>query len=489
MSDEGADSRISANIGWTAGGRVVSESLRVGGHLFLTRLLPPEAFGLFLLVNTFVQGLATFSDFGVNASIVQNRSGAQRAFLDTAWTLQIARGVILWMLCAAAAPFVADFYGQPELLVLVPVGAASLVIAGFTSPTLPLLQRRLDLRRWVAIDIAVQVATVMTVVVLAWLTQSVWALIAGPLVTSITRLLISHGIDPAYRPKLAWRGDAARALIGFGIWILINTPLGWLADYADRLTIGRLAPIDIVGVFHIAAMIGGLPYRLLVAVGANAVFPMFSRAKLDGADLGNVYRQVERPVLIIGGLAVCGLLSVGSPAIELVLDERWHGAASMLVPIAAAQWFRIAAVPPANALFALGYPQYLVVGNSVKLLGYLVFVTASLTVAADDGSMVIAALWGFAMGEALAPIFYRLVLQRRMAATGWLELRVAVLLVTSCAVALFAAAWLQQENVGALGRMVCGFSVVAIFWGAPSFRGIRSVLTLMRESRRIKSSA
>jgi O-antigen/teichoic acid export membrane protein len=488
MNEEGGRARVSANLGWTAGGRIISEGLRVGGLLFLTRLLPPEAFGLFLIVNTFVQGLATFSDFGVNASIVQNRSGEQQAFLDTAWTLQIVRGFLLWLMCLAAAPFIADFYSQPELKFLVPVGAASLIIAGFTSPTLPLLQRRLDLRRWVTIDIGVQVASVVTVVALAWWTQSVWALIAGPLVTSLTRLVISHRIDPAYRPKLAWHRDAGRALLGFGIWILLNTPLGFLADNADRLTIGRLAPIAIVGVFHIAVMIGGLPYRLLVAVGANALFPMFSRAQHDGADLAAIYRQVERPLLVVGALAVCGLLSVGSPVIELLLDERWQGAAAMLVPVAAAQWFRIVAIAPANALFALGYPQYLIIGNSAKLLGYLVFVTAGVVLAADEASVIMAALWGFAAGEAVAPLYYRLALKRRMPGLGWLDLRVTAILAVSCCVSLLGAFWLASEHIGALARMAFGLLVVAVFWGAPSLKGLISIARLARDSRRRRSA-
>lgn len=484
-----SDAELHTNLAWTAGGRLTSESLRVGGHLFLTRLLPPEAFGLFLLVNTFVHGLANFSDIGIGASIVQNRSGEAREFLDTAWTIQVARGVLLWLICCAGTPFVADFYGQPELLVLVPVGAASLIIASFTSPVLALLQRRLELKRWVMIDIAVQVMAVATMIFLAWWTQSVWALIAGTLVTVTARMVISHGLDRGYRPRFAWHSDAAMALIGFGFWILLNTPLGWLADNADRLAIGRLAPIDVVGVFYVAVMVGGLPFNLLSAVGANAVFPMFSRASRDAKGLRSLYAQVERPILIMGALAICGLVAVGPAAIEILLDPRWHGAAAMILPIAFSQWFRIAAIPPANALFALGYPQYLVLGNTAKIIGYLIFVPLSILAMSDGGSVVMPALWGFALGEAMAPLFYRFLLARKMPGYGWQEFKIGGLLLASGGFAYFGSQWLGGQGYSVILQGLFGSFVVAMFWGLPTFNGLRAILNIVLDNRRGRASA
>ncbi len=486
--DKHGEARFGVNMAWTTGGRAASESLRVVGHLVLTRLLPPEAFGLFLLLNTFVQGLAMFSDFGANASIIQNRRGDEQSFLDTAWTLQVARGFLLWVICVAAAPFISDFYSQPDLNILIPVGAASLIFAGFTSPALPLLQRRLQLRRWVTIDLVAQVTAVSTMLILAWWTRSVWALIAGTLITSLTLLVISHGMKSAYRPKFGWHADAARAIFGFGIWILLNTPLGWLADNADRLALGRLVPIDVLGVFYIAAMVGGLPFRLLVAVGGNAVFPTFSKSVHTKAHLPSVYAQVEYAVLTMGALAVSGLVAFGPHAIDLLLDPRWHEAAAMLVPIAASQWFRIAAIPPANALFALGYPQYLVLVNLAKVSGYIVFVPSAILLMSSDGNVVIPALWGFAAGEAIAPVLYRILLVKHIPAIGWTEYRTAFLLAISCTLIVLGYAWMEAESIGMLFQLGFGVVVVATFWGLPALRGATSVVKLVLESRRRRDS-
>ena len=69
--------------------------LRLGSNLILTRILFPEAFGLMALVQVVLAGTEMFSDFGIRGSIVQSSRGDDPVFLNTAWTVQIGRGVLL----------------------------------------------------------------------------------------------------------------------------------------------------------------------------------------------------------------------------------------------------------------------------------------------------------------------------------------------------------------------------------------------------------
>lgn len=50
---------------WTVVGYGGSQALRLGSNLILTRLLVPDLFGLMALVNTFIMGVALFSDIGI----------------------------------------------------------------------------------------------------------------------------------------------------------------------------------------------------------------------------------------------------------------------------------------------------------------------------------------------------------------------------------------------------------------------------------------
>ncbi len=56
-------------------------------------------------------------------AIIQNPKGDDRAYLNAAWWFSVVRGIALYTIAFAAAPFVARFYGNPELTALVRVTA------------------------------------------------------------------------------------------------------------------------------------------------------------------------------------------------------------------------------------------------------------------------------------------------------------------------------------------------------------------------------
>jgi O-antigen/teichoic acid export membrane protein len=81
---------------WAGGGHVSGQLLRLIGNLFLTRLLLPEAFGLMATISALMLTLNLIFDVGSGPVIVQSKRGSDPTFLNTAWTLQIIRGLVIW---------------------------------------------------------------------------------------------------------------------------------------------------------------------------------------------------------------------------------------------------------------------------------------------------------------------------------------------------------------------------------------------------------
>jgi len=57
---------------WVIAGHILSQCMRLGGNLILTRLLVPEMFGIMAIVTIIMGGLVMFSDVGVLQNIVQS---------------------------------------------------------------------------------------------------------------------------------------------------------------------------------------------------------------------------------------------------------------------------------------------------------------------------------------------------------------------------------------------------------------------------------
>jgi len=189
---------------WTVIGFGVSQLLRLGGNLALTRLLSPGVFGVMALVNAVLQGLQMFSDFGTRQSVIQHRRGDDPDFVNTAWTFQAVRGGALWLTaCALAAPLSLVYPGT-GIGWLLPAAGLTAAIAGLASTKEVTLNRHLNIGRVSMVEIVAQCLGLAVMIVWAWRAPSVWALIGGAIVGVGVRTALTHVVLPGPWNRFCW---------------------------------------------------------------------------------------------------------------------------------------------------------------------------------------------------------------------------------------------------------------------------------------------
>ena len=131
---------------WSTVGFGGSQVIRLGSNLLLTRLLAPEVFGLMALVQVALQALKMMSDIGITTSVMIGRHGDDPDYLNSAWTIQVVRGLLIWLLCCVLAYPMSVIYEAPELLLLIPAVGFTAIFQGFTSPAVLTLKRKIELK-------------------------------------------------------------------------------------------------------------------------------------------------------------------------------------------------------------------------------------------------------------------------------------------------------------------------------------------------------
>jgi len=220
-SQSGLRSRALKGAVWSLLGNGSGDALRLVGNLVLTRLLFPEAFGLMAIVNLVITGLQTLSNVGIRAALVRHERGEDPDFVGAAFVIQIARGLLLAAIAASAAWPIASLYREPQLAVLLLSAAVVPLIDGLASPRVPLLARRIDVRRRVRLELIAKAVALVAMLGMAWYTESVWALLAGNLTFSLTRTILSHQL-PGMRTPLCFEREAMREILSFGSWIMVS---------------------------------------------------------------------------------------------------------------------------------------------------------------------------------------------------------------------------------------------------------------------------
>ncbi len=439
---DGVGARATRSSAYTMGGYMAAQVIRLGANLILTRLLFPEAFGLMALVMLFLQGLQMFSDVGVGPSIMQNKRGDEPDFLNTAWTIQVVRGVLLWLATILLAAPVSHFYNEPQLAELLPVAGLSLFIAGFNSTRIETAQRYMNIGRLTLIDLTAQALGALAMVAFALVFRSVWALLVASLVVAIAKMAFSHLFLPGHPNRLRWERAAGTELIHFGKWIFFSTMCGFIITQGDRLILGKYLSLSLLGIYNIGHFLASFPFILGSAIVVKIMIPLY-RDKHPSASPEN-FRKIRLVRMLLTGiiLSMAAMMAlVGVPLTEFLYDPRFHLSGPVLVLVAIAQFPLIIGLTYDQAALAAGDSR----GFFWVLLARSTFLVLFLFVGLAMNGLVTAILM-VGVGSALSHGFLVLLARKHKV---WDPLNDALFFAAAVIIAVLAL-WLNQAAIQAL---------------------------------------
>lgn len=353
---------------WTFVDHFIGNFIRLVSNLILTRLLVPEYFGLMALVTTFLSGLNMFSDIGIGPSLIQNKRGDDPDFFNTAWTLQVIRGFGLWLFSLLIAWPIAIFYQEQQLLWLIPIVGFNAIIEGFQSTAKVTLTRNLEIGKLTRFGLVEEIIIPVVIISWAWFNPTIWAIVGGNLVAGLINVVRSHLLIPEISNRFIWEKVAAKELFSFGKWIFISTATAFLAMQADRLILGKLFTLEILGVYTIAFTLASLPKLVFSSIAGKVVFPVISKFKdLPRKELQSKVTH-KRRLLVMGiALVMTIIVCFGDLLILALYDKRYDDAAWMLPILCLGFWPLILGSLNNSFLLAFGKPIYGSIANIFKL--------------------------------------------------------------------------------------------------------------------------
>ena len=349
---------------WTALGFGASSSLRFGLNIALAYLLSPAILGVMVVVHSVRLGIELLSDVGIEQNVIHHPDGLEPHFRDTAWAMQVMRGVMLSGLFAAVSPLLARSYGIDVRVFL--VTAAAPMLGGLHSTAIYGLVKRLEVRRRTLFELSVEVAYFTVTVGLAVILRSVWAPVFGVIAWMVVRSGLSYLLPD---PRQRFRIDPAvrRRILTFGKWIALTSVVTFAAGNMDRLVLGRLVPLALLGVYGIARAISDLPTTLARRLAWQIIFPaMSAEARGDGHGMAALARSRLAFVLpACAGLALA--ITVADGLIRLVYQPRYYAAGWMLAVLLCGGVFAILSNLNEALLLGAGKPGASSAANAARL--------------------------------------------------------------------------------------------------------------------------
>lgn len=319
----------------------LSQLLRLGSNLIITRLLEPEMFGVMAIVYVIITGIGMFSDLGLWAFIVRSKNPEDPRLLNVIWTMHVVRGWMLFFVIEAigvcfmiAQTYVPDIfqgvYADTRLPILILIVGFGSIITGYQSMASAVMSRKLQRGKLEMVDFISQVSGTLVMVIWVWIHPTIWALVSAGLVTATMSTLLSYLLFPI-RHQLLWDKTIVKDVVEFGKWIVIASMLTYLFMQGDRLFLAGNIDATQMGVYSIALMLATTLTSVTGALAAKIVFPFLSATVHEKREiLKDRYYKIRFYFDIVTFFMVGLMVALAPTIVSVLYDARYSEAGWML---------------------------------------------------------------------------------------------------------------------------------------------------------------
>lgn len=325
--------RVRSGISWNVSSSLAGQFIGFLRSITLARLLAPEHFGLFTMALTIVAAANALTAIELNRTIIASKFETPdelKIHLDTVWSAELIRSIVVALLVSLAAFPAAHFYGQSQLKLIIPVLALASVVEGLQNIGLVLLRKEISFRKVFWFQLATNLAGVIFTVALAAVLRDVWALVFGMLVTAGIGTALSY-VFHAFRPSLRFERVALVRALNFGKFALVFAVASYVSNMADNVVVGRLLGTAALGNYSLAFNIASAPIIIVIFSVSAVLMPAYAEINTqDPTRLGPAFTKAFNLTATIMVLIALPFFFFSDEIVKLLFGIRWTLAGSVL---------------------------------------------------------------------------------------------------------------------------------------------------------------
>ena len=343
-------------VAWIGSASVVVNLLGLASTAILARLLMPGDFGLVAISLAVIAIIGIITEFSLATALVQHENPFDEHF-NTAWTLNVLRGVMVALIIALLSWPLADLYGDARLAGILLAMAVTVMVGGFTNPKLVVFERGLQFHQTFIMSLTGKIVGFAVTVGVAYVYRSYWALVIGPLVTEFALAAMSYLLFPYLpRPTLS----KYRELLSYSIWLTVGKWVQALNWRSDPLVLGYFFSSALLGQYSMGNRFTGMTIDGVMGPIKRVLFPAFARIRNDAERLRDGYLRSQGVLCMVCFPLSVGIAVVAPELVAVVLGDKWRLAIPIIQVVAL-----IAAMQSSENLNAIA----MATGDTKKMFG------------------------------------------------------------------------------------------------------------------------
>jgi teichuronic acid exporter len=314
---------------WSFADKVGSQLAGFLITLLLARMLAPEDFGLVAMATVFYAIARVLIDGGLRDSLIQQKESSQVDY-NTVFFFNATAGTFIYVLVFFLAPFIADFYGYPQLVLIIRVLGINILVYAFVIVQVATLTKKLQFKSLLKVSLPATLISGILGLAAAWMGWGIWALIAQMVLESVLYSVLLW-IVVRWMPTREFDWKIFRFHWKHGSRLVLVDLLTVIYKNIYALVIGKYFSAAQLGFYNRADSFKVFTYNNTIGLIQNVSYPVLAQVQDDNAMLKKTYRRILQGTFLVV-LSICVLLiTLAEPIISFLLTDKWLPAAPILM--------------------------------------------------------------------------------------------------------------------------------------------------------------
>jgi O-antigen/teichoic acid export membrane protein len=306
---------------WTFIQQFSTQGITFVVSVILARILLPEEFGLIALLSVFIGVGNVLVNGGLSQSLIRSPEVDDDDY-STVFFFNIIISALAYFIIFFSAPYIAEFYNQPQLKEIARVYTLTFVISSLSVVQFTRLNRDMDFKKQTIITIPSLVISGTLGIILALNNFGVWSLVWSAIAKETAHTIQLWWWSP-WMPKLRFKKEKIKQHFGFGYKLTIAGVINTLFQDIYTIIIGKFFDPMQVGFYNRANTLRMLPVKNFGAVLNKVTFPLFSKIQDDDERLKNAYKKVMQMSVFLVAPTLMFMGVLAEPLFRFLLTEKW----------------------------------------------------------------------------------------------------------------------------------------------------------------------
>lgn len=364
-------------VKWSAVQRFSSQGISFVISIILARVLSPEDYGIIAITMVFILIFQTINESGFNVALM-NKLDRDELDFSSVFILNIAIGLLLYLLLYLFAPFIADFFHQDKLVMVLRVIGLIVVINSFAIVQTTIFLINVDFKSQAKASICAVLLSGGLGIACAYSGWNVWALVVQTLFYGIVNTCLMWYWSK-WRPKeLKFSFVRIKGIMGFSYRLILSRLINTLFAQLYPVVIGHFFNVAQLGLYNKARQFETQSSNNIANVVMRVSIPLMCEAQKDHEKLANILNVFVKSTAFVVFPLLAGMMVLAKPLIIVVLTEKWIDCSWILQALCPVGMFYIVSAFNINIFNATGRTDWALQSELIKKIVSVVIVCISI---------------------------------------------------------------------------------------------------------------